>query len=224
MSRSTLSVLVAVMPALLCSCDKVCDEVRNFDTELDVHLAESCNTISGDLIFQDQSLTSLDLPELTTVEGDILIADNDDLIDVTLSSLETVGGTIQIDSNDELTTLSLPALQTAGGLYADDCDEFDTIDAPALTTLEEGLSLQYLPDLRDLDGFGSITSARNLFLFNLHALRSIEGLSRLTEIETTVYIQHNDCLSDAEVDGFIANLEPDVDAVPYDNGDDYPCP
>ena len=60
--------------------------------------------IEGSLIVESSSVTTIDLPDLVEITGDLVIVFNDFLTDIRgLGSLKKVGGNVRLENNDGLT-------------------------------------------------------------------------------------------------------------------------
>ncbi len=82
---------------------------------------ECVNRIAGNLIVQAPDITSISLPKLREIGGNLLLGAsmdqwlNSTLATVSLPGLETIGGNFSIRGNPVLTTVTLPELTTIGG-------------------------------------------------------------------------------------------------------------
>ena len=101
----------------LCEAAEPCEGDYNIDIERDIEAIAQCESISGNLDFDNEDwLTSIDLPCLTSVGGDLIIENNNALTSVDgLSSLTTVGGPLEILDCDALANIDMPALTSMGG-------------------------------------------------------------------------------------------------------------
>lgn len=126
--------------------DIVWDCMGEYDVESpsDYPVVQQCESISGTLRFYELDwLTSIEMPDLTTVGEDLIIADNDALTNLDgLSSLITVGGWLVIYGNDVLTSLDgLSGLTTVGGsldIHANRCLSPDEAEAFAASLVISG--------------------------------------------------------------------------------------
>ena len=141
-----LALLGAVFVAGGC-CKEPCDPgVDRYHVQSDSDLAviARCETISGDLMFERQSwLTSIDMPDLTSVGGGLWIVGNDALTSIDMPSITSVGGYLYIMSNESLSSIELPNLTSADR-------DLSISNNDALT------SLANLPNLTSVGGYLSI--------------------------------------------------------------------
>jgi hypothetical protein len=119
-------------------------EVESEEDHTEVH---ACSSIEGDLAVVEQAwLSSLALPCLTTVGGDLLMIENEAMTGVgDLSSLTTVGGDMDVGSNMTMTTLEgLSSLTYVGGfLHIYRNDALSSVDAlSSLTYVGNDLLIQ----------------------------------------------------------------------------------
>jgi len=82
---------------------------------LEALLLQPYTCITGGLRVQAPGLTSLDLPNLEVVEGDLQIIGNGSLPSFSLSNLVSVGGLNHIMYNDVLTSFDLGSLISLAG-------------------------------------------------------------------------------------------------------------
>ena len=116
----------------VCEAAEPCSGDYIIENEGDLEEIYLCDSISGDLEFDEQDwLTSIDLPCPTTVGGYLNISSNDALTSLDgLESVTTVGGALGIGHNDALTSIDgLSSLTTVG-------DDLDIHGNDALTSLD----------------------------------------------------------------------------------------
>jgi len=119
-------------------------EIESEDDHAEVH---SCSSIEGDLAIAEQAwLSSLALPCLTTVGGDLLMIGNEAMTGVgDLSGLTTVGGDMDVGDNMSMTTLEgLSNLTYVGGfLHIYRNDVLSRVDSmSSLTYVGDDLLIQ----------------------------------------------------------------------------------
>jgi len=132
--------------------------------------ARGCTSITGSLTIAGTELTSVNLPALKTVSGDIVIGVDTTLTSLSLPALTTVGGSLNVLGNSALTGLSLPALTTIGDdLHVSINTTLTSFNLPVLTTL--GGSIEFSGN-RTLTSFSLpvLTSVGNLYVGNNTAL------------------------------------------------------
>jgi len=99
-------------------------------------------SVNQSMGFINNSLTSLEISNLTKVGGDLAIVSNNQLTNVSMPMLTTIGGGFQIANNTRLLNISgFPAVDTVGGAV-DFSGTFKNATLPALTTVKGGFNLQ----------------------------------------------------------------------------------
>lgn len=90
----------------------------------------------------DSQQTAFYLPWVSTLAGDLAIADNPNLTTVNMASLTTSGGGINLSGNTSVAAVDLSSLTTVGGAVAVDTNAAATaVDMSALTSVGGDLSL-----------------------------------------------------------------------------------
>lgn len=90
----------------------------------------------------DSQQTAFYLPWVSTLAGDLAIADNPNLTTVNMASLTTSGGGINLSGNTSVAEVDLSSLTTVGGAVAVDTNAAATaVDMSALTSVGGDLSL-----------------------------------------------------------------------------------
>ena len=125
------------------------------ESENDLNAIIQCESINGDLRFDDQDwLTSIDLPNLESVGGDLWIENNDALTSLNMPFLSTAGGDLGIYGNDALASLDMPCLTSVGGylgIYSNDA--LPSIDGlSSLESVDGDLGFEGQPGLTSLGG------------------------------------------------------------------------
>ena len=94
-------------------------------------------TISGSNVFNDcPSLTSINLPALTTISGSGIFQYCYSLTNINLPALTTISGNNTFSSCYSLTNINLPSLTIISGSNVfNDCPSLTSINLPALTTI-----------------------------------------------------------------------------------------
>ena len=101
-------------------------------------------TVTGDLVIAGGGNVSL--PNLTTVEGSIVIEDNASILSLTLPGLTTVSGDLIVDNNPNLTEVTAPNLTIAGDLTVSRKHRrcaiisFDSLDAGESTLRSQAIA------------------------------------------------------------------------------------
>ncbi|MFG1691499.1 Ig-like domain-containing protein [Gemmatimonadota bacterium] len=170
--------------------------INNNDGLTSVTGLENLQEVGVELRFYSNNLlTSISLPALTSIEGNLYVDWNYALTSITLDALTHVGGSggwLQLYGNSMLTTASFSSL----------------------TTVDSGLYI-YQTALADLNGFSALTSdLTSLYVQSNTSLRDLSGLSNLGDADGTdpiitgsVYIQNNTGLTDAAANAFLAALD-----------------
>ncbi len=159
-----------------------------------------------------------------SIDGSLTITEQDWLTSIALPCLTSVQGEMNIWWNDELTSIAMPVLAVVDGdMSIADSDSLAHVDLSALATVEGLLNVAQLPSLTSLDGLPNITTVGDSFIISLNAsLSSLAGVSSLANVGGNVGIDRNDCLSQAEAEAFATALGKSTESV-YENGANYPC-
>ncbi|WP_367391483.1 gliding motility-associated C-terminal domain-containing protein [Lewinella sp. LCG006] len=187
----------------------------NFNSQADVNAFSSATTtINGNLTIET-TLGSSDpisdlsnLLNLTSVTGDLIIANNDALTNLDeLVNLSAIGGGFQIFSNAALTNLdglvNISAIE--GYLDIRDNDALTNLDGLAnLSSVGENFKIYGNATLTNLDGLANISSiGGDLGIYGNDVLTNLDGLANLSVIGGYLSIAYNDALTN--LDG-LANL------------------
>ncbi len=160
----------------------------------DLHLADGSpqlpvlRKVEGD-VRTEGSATTLALPQLEAVGGDLWISDAPQAVDVDLSGLLTVDGALTIEGLAALATVDLSRLRVVGG-------PLRLADLPALTTLTGLVAVEAIgrgPDRSGADQGG-------IELVGLGRLEDLDTFRLLTVLGGPVTIEANPVL--VEIDGF----------------------
>jgi PKD repeat protein len=178
-----------------------------------------CESISGDLTIQDGVFTTVDLPNLVSVGGDLSVSSASLMTTLSLPALTNTGGDLWVNSLPQLTTLSLPALTEAGGdLTISNHSSLANLTLGPVDTVGGGLffggnpliTALSLPDLDDLGGrlaisgnagltsvtLGTITSIAGQFSFdNNTAMTSLPLTAALTSVTGALSVSGNSALT-----------------------------
>jgi hypothetical protein len=104
---------------------------------------------AGALAIADNGLATIELPALSTVDGQLSIADEGALHSLALPSL-TSARSLVIARDRSLADIQLPALRELGGLFVEDNRSLVRLAAPALASAER-IELSTLPSLKLVD-------------------------------------------------------------------------
>jgi hypothetical protein len=100
----------------------------------DVTALQGVVAVGGNLHILDSNLTTLSLPTLFDVGGNVYISGNDQLTNLSLGALKNVGGWLSADENGALTNLNLGALSTTGQhIYIGDHAGLTSLNLSAFT-------------------------------------------------------------------------------------------
>jgi hypothetical protein len=103
---------------------------------LDVAALVGITRITGDLLVDAPGMLELAIPDLTRVDGAVVVANNASLTTVALPKLALVGTTVRITGDDGLTTLDLGALTTAATVEVTQLASLSDLTLPELTTVD----------------------------------------------------------------------------------------
>ena len=81
---------------------------------LDVETLRGFDSITGDLTIRAPGMATVELPELLSVGGDLVVHHNPTLLALRFAALETVGGAVTIEASEVLDRIDLPALSAVG--------------------------------------------------------------------------------------------------------------
>ncbi len=121
--------------------------------------------VAGTLEVKAPELTSVCLPELTSVGGDLSVTGNDVMTSLSLPGLTSVGGYLEVNHNASLTSFELPALAGSGG-------NLQVYDNTTLTMFS-------LPALASIGGSFGVTDNAALTSFPAPRLTSVNGWFRV---------------------------------------------
>jgi len=143
----------------------------------------SLATVRGNLSIQSNGVTSVTLPSLHTIRGTGMgIVNNPNLVTISLPALQAPGLRFAVTDNPALTSLNLPALAVAESLAVGRNDVLVTVEAPLLATV-----------------IGSLTIAENATL-------SMLFLPSLVTVGQDFYVDSNPRLPQCAVDALEAQL------------------
>ena len=141
------------------------------------------------------------LAQCESIEGDISIRDQDWLSTIEWPLLTSlVNSALKIEDNAALTSVDIPSLEgEVFRLYFRDNHALTTISMPGVEHID-------LMGINDND-----------------SLLSLDGLSGVESVGSSLDIVSNDCLSEDEAEAFAAGVIVDGDVSVFDNGANYPC-
>ncbi|MBX2798968.1 MAG: hypothetical protein KTR31_14925 [Myxococcales bacterium] len=140
------------------------------------------------------------LAGVTAIHGDLWVLDSS-LRTLRLPDLQRVHGSVRIWENVQLQSIELPALTTVDedlSLY-DNPEVTGPLNVGPLGSVGGILSVNRMPGLTDLDGLQQIRSVRELYLFHDVNLQSLHGLNGLQIIEGTADLWELYALQRAEL-------------------------
>ena len=117
----------------------------------DVARLAPCASLPGLTVGTAAAIDLARLTALTRVRGDLRIGPTLGIATITLPALVEVTGTVRVAGNGDLTGLFLPALARAGAVELADDPSLASVSAPALATIDRGLSLARVPALELVD-------------------------------------------------------------------------
>lgn len=142
------------------------------------------------------SLAKLELPVFKSARV-MTIADSQSMTTLTLPELTTITDSIYIQSMRSLSTISLPKLSTVTtGFWITNDYELTSFDAPAMTSVGRYLYISYNWKLTTLNGLRNLTSVGESVSVNGNrALTDLTGLGKLTSYKTLSVIENDELLS-----------------------------
>ncbi len=182
--------------------------------------------IEGSLIVESSSVTTIDLPDLVEITGDLVIVFNDFLTDIRgLGALKTVGGSVRLENNDGLSIDQIENLclrleaEGVGGTLTSDVRKGQGNQA----TFEGDAKIQSNADVLLYSGFATIKGRLSIEGLQVNALkldnlvqvkgdvvihgtamRSLHGLSNLQLIGGELTIMDNPSISNVELEALEA--------------------
>jgi hypothetical protein len=164
-----------------------------------------CMHVKGNLTIMSSTVTRVDeLESLTTVDGSVVIRNNNTLADVSgLANLTSVGvghltgpSGLTIEGNPMLTEAAFRALIFLNGQLEIGGAGLTDVSFPALTSIDGGLSVVSTTSQTTLAGLaGVITIGGNLMIQGNAALTDTAGLSGLAAVPTDVLVSENPALT-----------------------------
>lgn len=141
--------------ALSCLCS-VEGELELSSAGGSVHLP-LLSAVGGSVRLQGSSITTLDLPELRTVGGSLIVVDNPSLERLSLDHLRELGA-LTVTDNERLQRLDLSSVHRIhkGGLLIERNDQIEVIDLARLSHLEGDLVIALHPRLEQLNNLDAI--------------------------------------------------------------------
>jgi hypothetical protein len=174
-------------------------EVRN---SFDAYVLGFYLEVAGSLRIVSEHLSTLALPELTAVGGDLIVEDNGALSAVELPNLVSIGGELRIVGNDQLQTVAAPALESIGSWYRVLLNE----TLPTLPNLDGLVSIGGVfaagdnPSIQSLGTLASLTSTDGLSMERNESLTDISGLLSVNGVDGPFRFIENSTLPDCDVD------------------------
>lgn len=111
----------------------------------------SCRTIDGD-IEVNATISGDTLTDICVITGELNI-DGSSLTSLVLPQLTSVGGSININRNAALSTVSIPSLGSiGGGLFITENRVLKSISMPLLTSIKNGGFVTFNPALSNCSG------------------------------------------------------------------------
>jgi hypothetical protein len=144
----------------------------------------------------NDSLTGINIPELSQVGGRVLINNNAALQTVTLPALTTVGDFIQLDSNGAVQSFNTPELLTVGSILADNDTSLTTLAAPKLLFATNLITLFTLPKLFSIDLKKVASVGGTLRIDTVPTLANFTGFAGLGSIGGGFTVANNSGIHD----------------------------
>jgi len=118
---------------------------------------------AGGIGFYSGSLQSVSAPNITSVNGSLTLADNNDLTNITFPQLVTVQGGLSIQNNTALEEINgFPKLETVKGAL-DFYGNFSSVTLPSLQDVAGAFNIQSTGDVKsDCDHFQGETGANDV--------------------------------------------------------------
>ncbi|KAI8886098.1 hypothetical protein K501DRAFT_293069 [Backusella circina FSU 941] len=122
------------------------ENLKTMHTSFFFHLAElqmpSLEHITGDISFHNNEMKKVNFEKLHTIDGTVVIANNELLSETSFPTLYYIGGALSIGNNFALQSIAgFPVLSTIGGV-ADFAGAFMEYQLPAIQEIRGGARLQ----------------------------------------------------------------------------------
>lgn len=178
--------------------------------------------IEGSLIVESSSVTTIDLPDLVEITGDLVIVFNDFLTDIRgLGALKKVGGNVRLENNDGLSVDQIETLcqRLEGGGVGGNLTSDVRKGQSSQATFEGDAKIQSNADVLLYSGFATIKGRLSIEGLQVNALkldnlvqvkgdvvihgtamRSLHGLANLQLIGGELTIMDNPSISNVELE------------------------
>lgn len=189
---------------------------------MEVKTLDGVTAITGDLNINAPGLSSIELPSLTSVGGNLDMQSNDVLESFSLPALTEVGGFLSVSSNTALTSFDLPKLSKVGGqmdlkdsvltsfhlpelqsvgsgLWVENNNAMTSFDLPKLTTVGDELKVYYHDVLTSLT-LPALTEIGNDFDLWGNSMLETVTCPVLSVITYNLIIQDNEALAKTSLD------------------------
>lgn len=180
-----------------------------------IHIEE----ISGNLEIDNTKLETIELPLLKVLSGALKVKGNESLTTLRLPKLVSLQGRdlaaasadgfdngSYISGNPLLQSIELPSLKTLGWLYIEDGDQLGDLSFLDSVTTLAGLRIGNLPGLVSLNGLsGELTTIGELVITDNQFLHFLQGLENVTRIDQLIVKNNGSLRPDAWVS--LGNLE-----------------
>jgi len=161
-----------------------CEGDHQIETTSDLEAIATCESVSGNLTFTELSGGPiLELPYLTTVGG-LYIWNNDSLTDIDIPAVTSVNDQLFVDGNGALANIDMPSLTSVGSyLQIRDNLNLANLDMSALTAVGNELSLSNNDAMTSLSRLSNLTSIEgSLRIRNNYCLSQTEAEAFAAEI------------------------------------------
>ena len=183
----------------------------NFRVQLNPALDELylplLNEITGNLMLTDNGLVSLDVSNVSTIQGELSIQRNTFLQSLDLPSLSSLNELITIKENNMLSSIYIPQLETVYR-YVDISNNSSllNIDLSALTSITNSCTMSNNTLLTDINLSILNSIGQDLILTTNGSLDSLDDLYAISSIGRNLNISYNMMLTDATVQSFVSNV------------------
>ena len=166
-------------------------------SQAQVDSVRDCTVLNGSIDFHRSDVTMINLPLLEHITGKVLLEDNDSLTNLLLPALTSIEGVFIFRFNG-VTEISLPALKSIGG-YVEIIKNHALTDIvlPVLTTTDAFVEIGYNEVLEEISLPSLTTIGRSLYIIDNDAMTDI-SLPVLTSADY-ISIGYNDELTDVSI-------------------------
>lgn len=181
-----LACCVALMPTPALGDD--CSGDLKVDSQAELAKVQSCKSYAGTITIDSTTTPTLNLAGVSTVEGDIVIADNGQLTQIVFPDLERITGTMRLENNTLLSKVEWPSLNTLDALNVTVQPSLSSISFPAGLSNANKISIADTM-VASIDGI-VLSHIDTLAVDNNARLKKLD-LGNLSDVSSTICVSAN---------------------------------